>query len=150
MAKYIMKRETVADVGLRIKAVRQQLKLQQKEMAATMQIAPSYLSEIEGGKANPGPEFFLKLAYNYNISPNYLFLGTGEMLLGPERPIQSDDFDLERENIDSLEKLLWMIDNSSFFKNTILAQADRIYIENENIIKKNIQKNKPTKEKNSK
>lgn len=140
MTKYRMKRETVTDVGLRIKAVRQQLRLQQKEMAAVLQMAASYLSEIEGGKANPGPEFFLKLVYDYNVNPNYLFLGTGEMFLGSESTIKAEEFDLERGNIDSPEKLLWIMDHSSFFKNTILSQASRIYIENVNLIKRNMQK----------
>ncbi|HLP58624.1 MAG TPA: helix-turn-helix transcriptional regulator, partial [Candidatus Deferrimicrobium sp.] len=119
---------------------RQQLRLQQKEMAAALQMAASYLSEIEGGKANPGPEFFLKLVYDYNVNPNYLFLGTGEMFLGSESTIKAEEFDLERGNIDSPEKLLWIMDHSSFFRNTILSQASRIYIENENLIKRNMQK----------
>jgi transcriptional regulator with XRE-family HTH domain len=48
MGRYILKRETVADVGQRIKKARLQLRLQQKEMAEVLQMSPSYLSEIEG------------------------------------------------------------------------------------------------------
>lgn len=146
MEKYIIKRETVTNIGLRIKAVRQQLHLQQKEMAAALQIAPSYLSEIESGKANPGPDFFLKMVYEYNANPNYLFLGIGEMYLGPEHIMKAEEFQLDYENVDSIEKLLWLMDKSSIYKSYILAQAARIYIENEGIIKKEIQRIKPPKD----
>lgn len=143
--QYIIKQETVTDVGLRIRAVRLQLQLKQKEMAAALKIAPSYLSEIESGKANPGPEFFLNMVYEFNVNPNYLFLNTGEMFLGPERIMKAEEFTLDQGNVDSIEKLLWLMDKSSFYKNCILAQAARIYIENEEIIKKDMLRNKPPK-----
>ncbi len=147
MGNYIMKRETVTDVGQRIKDVRLNLRLQQKEMAAALQMAPSYLSEIEGGKANPGPEFFLKLVYEYKVNPNYLFLGVGGMFLDQDLKIQEEEFDLVGGDIDSLEKLLWVIHNSPYFRNALLSEASRIFLENEDIIIKSIQKNKPRKEK---
>ena len=146
MGSYIMKRETVTDVGQRIKDVRLNLRLQQKEMAASMQMAPSYLSEIEAGKANPGPEFFLKLAYEYNVNPNYLFLGVGRMFLDQDLKIHEEEFNLVGGDIDSLEKLFWVIHHSPYFRNALLSYASRMFLENEAIIIKSIQQNNPRKE----
>jgi len=143
MAKYILKRETVADVGQRIKNVRLQLRVQQKEMAEVLQMAPSYLSEIEGGKANPGPEFFLKMVYEYNVNPNYLFLGLGDMFFGPERILKTGDFDMENGHVDSVEKLFWMMESSPYFKNNILSFASRFFLENEEFLKMSIAKYRP-------
>ena len=70
------------EMGQRLKLVRKSLNLQQKEMAVELGIPASYLSEIESGKGNPGPEFFNKLACEYNISMDYLVLGP--FLLGKE------------------------------------------------------------------
>lgn len=140
MGKYILKRETVADVGQRIKEVRLQLRLQQKEMSATLQMAPSYLSEIEAGKANPGPEFFLKMVYEYNVNPNYLFLGLGDMFFGPERILKTEDFDMENGHVDSVEKLFWMMESSPYFKNNVLSFACRFFLENEEFLKMSIAK----------
>lgn len=147
MGKYILKRETVADVGQRIKEARLQLRLQQKEMSATLQMAPSYLSEIEAGKANPGPEFFLKMVYEYNVNPNYLFLGIGDMFFGPERILRTEDYDMEDGHVDSVEKLFWVMESSPYFKNNILSYASRFFIENEEFLKKSIEKYRPKKEK---
>jgi transcriptional regulator with XRE-family HTH domain len=147
MARYILKRETTADVGQRIKEVRLQLRIQQKEMAETLQMAPSYLSEIESGKANPGPEFFLKMVYEYNVNPNYLFLGLGDMFFGPERILRTEEFDMENGHVDSVEKLFWMMENSPYFKNNILSYASRFFLENEEFLKKSIEKYSSKKEK---
>jgi len=46
-------------------------------MAITLKIAPSYLCEIEKDNGNPGPELFVRLASEYNVNMNYLFIGKG-------------------------------------------------------------------------
>ncbi len=60
--KPMRKHASAAEIGERIKDIRKKLRLPQKEMAATLQIAPSYLCEIEKGNGNPGPELFVRLA----------------------------------------------------------------------------------------
>jgi len=46
-------------------------------MAITLQIASSYLCEIEKGNGNPDPELFVRLASEYTVNMNYLFNGKG-------------------------------------------------------------------------
>ena len=143
-----MKKDNFTAIGKRVREVRNYFRLSQVEMAENLDMAPSYLSEIECGKANPGPEFFLKLSNDYNVSMDYLFHGIGSMFIGSHLKIQEEEFDFN-EDIYSIEKLVWLMSHSQFYKNTILSFASKFLLDNERIIKKSIEKNKLKKEKNN-
>ena len=140
-----MKRESTKDIGQRVKAVRRALRYQQKDVAAALNMAAGYLSDIEAGKANPGPEFFVKFAREYNVNLNYIFLGIGDMLLDADREMIVREFNFDEE-VDSVEKLNWLMEHSSFFKNTMLSLATKTILENEPLVRKSLQKNLPAKE----
>jgi transcriptional regulator with XRE-family HTH domain len=141
-----MKRDNVTAIGKRVREVRKYFRLSQKEMADNLEMSSSYLSEIECGKANPGPEFFLKFSNDYNISIDYLFHGIGSMFLGSYQKIKEEEFNFD-EDIYSIEKLVWLMEHSQFYKNTILSFASKFLFDNESIIKKSIERNKMKKEK---
>jgi transcriptional regulator with XRE-family HTH domain len=126
-------------LGERIKSVRVALRLSQREMAASLNTSASYLSEIESGKANPGPIFFLDLSDVYNVSIEYIFHGEGEMFYDPRTRLPRNEFK-DVTDIDSPEKLFWLMNHSSMFKNTILGYSARFYLENEALIKKSLRK----------
>ena len=135
-----MSREDLEAIGRRIKAARKSLKKQQKEVAAFLQMAPSYLSEIENGNAKPGPDFFLKLSRKLKIRMEYIFHGTGEIFYQNDELIdtmESEPFNFSEE-LDSPKKLLWLMDQSIFFKNTILSLAGKFILEDEKAIKKSM------------
>ncbi|MDQ1351685.1 MAG: hypothetical protein QG657_1990 [Acidobacteriota bacterium] len=131
------KHDSAADIGERIKDIRKKLRLSQKEMSASLNTSASYLSEIETGKANPGPGFFLDISDVYNVSIEYVFHGNGEMFYDPRtRPPRAEFKDVN--DIDSPEKLFWLMNRSAMFRNTILGYAAMFYIEHEAIIKKSL------------
>jgi transcriptional regulator with XRE-family HTH domain len=134
------KQKNAFSIGHRLKEIRSQMRIQQKEMAATLKIAPSYLCEIENGNSKPGPDFFEKVASEYNVNLNYLFLGNGDMF-GAGNRIKVKGFEIEN-GIESVEELLWLMENSKYFKSTILALANKTVLENEEIIKKGFQMKK--------
>lgn len=140
------KRDSVIDVGQRIKDVRIALRMQQKDMAAKLGTVQSYLSEIESGKANPGPDFFLKLSHEFNVNLNYVFLGIGDMFFSTKKEISGGAFDFDEE-VDSIEKVVWLMENCPFFKSTIFSFSYKTLLENEAIIKKSIKKYKSQKSK---
>lgn len=140
--------EDIVEIGQRIKKVRKTLRRSQKEMADQMHMSPSYLSEIESGKANPGPEFFLKFINLYNASLEYLYHGKGEMFYSSKRKVAPDEYSFDDE-IDTIEKLVWLMENSSLVKNTILAYASKFVLGNEQVVKKSINKVKKKKSKKS-
>lgn len=126
------------DIGLRLKSFRQKLQIQQKDMAAAMKVASSYLSEIENGKGNPGPEFFVRLASLYNINMNYLFLGKGDMLIDNQtkekKTVDLDGF------VETVEDVTWLLDKSVYLRNMILSSINKILYDERNLIKDNIKK----------
>jgi len=52
----------------RIKPIRNKLGITQKELADKVQIAQSYLSEIETGKANPSFQIIQRIALKLGVS----------------------------------------------------------------------------------
>lgn len=140
------KQETNSGVGQRLKEIRRQGRIQQKEMAAALDIAASYLCEIENGNAKPGQDFFIKVAMAYNVNLNYLLLGTGEMF-GAVNNIKTKEFEIDN-GIETVEELNWLIEKSNFFKNSIMSLANKLLIEEDRIIKKSLRMKQPKTEKN--
>ncbi len=79
--KSASRQHIIEEFGDRLKRLRVELKINQKEMADTLEVSPSYISEIESGKTGPGFEFMYKLGHAYNISPLYLLHGREPKLL---------------------------------------------------------------------
>lgn len=138
MAKQI----NYSDIGSRLKEIRKHLKIQQKEMAKTLEIQASYLCDIEAGKGNPGPDFFIKLSTQYNINLHYLLMGSGEMFVrtGPQK-VKTEEFDIS-DGIDTIEKVAWLFEKSLFFKSMALGACNKILFNDEEIIKNDIKKSK--------
>ena len=59
-------------LGKRIRDARKQRKLTQGELAAIIQISPSYMSEIEMGKTNFSVEIFARISEALQISADWL------------------------------------------------------------------------------
>lgn len=62
----------VKGLGKRIRDARKQRKLTQGELAAIIQISPSYMSEIEMGKTNFSVEIFARISEALQISADWL------------------------------------------------------------------------------
>jgi transcriptional regulator with XRE-family HTH domain len=132
-------RESLITLGSRVKKTRKTLGISQKNLAASLEMSGSYLSEIEHGNATPGYEFFYKFSLNYNISLDYLFHGTGSMIV--EGPVKPENKEKEYvDNLQTVNDLVRLMERSTMFKNTIMGFAQKFHYENEEIIKKNIKR----------
>jgi transcriptional regulator with XRE-family HTH domain len=140
-----MKKDDLKAIGERVTQVRKALRIAQKEIAAAIEMAPSYLSEIESGKANPGPGFFLRLSRQYNVSIEYLFHGRGEMFYDSKQNIIEKEFSLDEE-VDSIDHLLWLMKQSPLIKNSIFCYASKFVAENEDFIRRSLAKAKKRRE----
>ncbi|MCU0286026.1 MAG: helix-turn-helix domain-containing protein [Acidobacteria bacterium] len=141
------------EIGKRLKAVRLKLKLKQKDMAQKIQIEPSYFSQIENGNANPGPEFFVRLASIYKIDLNYLFLGGQEMFIansGKEEVKEKEEKEVDLDDdIDTSEKLIWLIKNSFHARLVLQTHINQVlYTTDKEIIKKDIERKKSLEKRN--
>jgi len=130
-------RDNLKDIGARIKDIRKRLRISQIQMAETIKITNSYLSDIETGKGNPGHAFFFKLAKLYNVNLNYLFLGKGDMFLNNTTPNDTDAqyFPI----ITSLEDLSWYMERSPLFRYQIIGYATKFRYESEKIIEQDME-----------
>ena len=143
------KHKSAIEIGERIKKIRINLNLQQKEMAKTLQIAASYLCGIENGSGNPGPELFARLATEYHVNMNYLFTGKGEMFGDAPIKIKKETLNINGE-IDCIEKLNWMLDKSLYLRNAVLNYSNKVLFLEKDVIKYGMQvkESKSKKKKN--
>ena len=136
-----MKRDALIEVGKRIKLARKELRVQQKDVAEALGVSPSHLSEIEAGKSNPSTDFHLKLSELYNISVEYIFHGRGKMFYDDDLKLTEEEFDF-KSDVDTLDKLIWLLRNSAYFKVAMLTHASKFAHLEEDVIKSSIKKNK--------
>ncbi len=135
-----MKKNLGIGIGKRIQEIRTFLGIQQNDMADAVGMNPTYLSELENGlKENPTIGTLYKITSHYNISLDYLLHGTGDMFLPSEgsKPKEEQFLTPDFTNIDFVT---WLMRKSNFAKNNILGFIERFYFENEDFIKKNMQR----------
>lgn len=124
-------------IGLRLKEIRNTLRIKQKDLAAALDIAGCYLSELEHGKGNPCHAFFYKLSTRFGVSLDYLFLGEGDMFL-KSKTLKDKEKELENEKTMTIESLIRLIDISPLFQYQVLGFAAKFKYDNEHIIKEDI------------
>ncbi len=140
-----MKSMELIAVGERFRTARKSKRIRQKEMAKALGVSSNFISDIENGKANPGVEFFLKLNSVYKISIEYLFHGKGSVDGGEEDKAADGAAVIDGE-IDTVEKLVSLMEKSNFIKNTMLNFATQFVLENEKLVKKILSKSKKNEE----
>jgi transcriptional regulator with XRE-family HTH domain len=138
------KKDNSVLIGNRLKALRRDLELSQREFAAIMDISASFLSEVESGKTKPGFNFILLLYEKFNISPSWFLVEEGEKFVGEDSRNAVKDLDFGGQTDDVLEMLRYM-SQSPFVQSTVLSSFMKFLYENEDIIKKDIAKNKKQK-----
>lgn len=62
-------------LGLRIKYMRQQVGITQKQLAQSISVAPSTVGQYEQGSREPSIDILIRIAKTLNISLDYLLTG---------------------------------------------------------------------------
>lgn len=144
-----MKQDETIDVGKRLKDLRRQLDISQKDFAAQLDISSSYLSEIESGKTKPGYNFLRLIAKTFRINPSWILLEEGDIFLdnedGPN--ISEKDFG---DATDRVKELLYYMKKSPLVQSTVLGFFIKFLYDNEDIINKDIEKRKARDDANKK
>lgn len=136
--------DNLVEYGDRLKDLRRSLEISQKDFAAKLNLAPSFVSEIESGKTKPGYNFLVKLADVFDINPTWVLLGMGSKFINDESGISEDDFG---DDADKIKNLLWHFKRSPLVKLSVMAFASKFLLTNEEIVKKDIEQNTPKEEK---
>ncbi len=132
-------RDNLKEIGERIKAIRRELRVNQKEMAEALEIPNTYLSEIESGKRSPGHSFFYNFSGKYNVSLDYLFHGKGEMFWDTRTERDRKNHE-DVEDIKSIDDVVWYMENSDMFYHQIMGFAFKLKYDYHEAIKKEIEK----------
>ncbi len=136
-----MSTESLVLLGKRIRAIRKELRLTQEDLAAVLGISSRYLSEIERGNANPTAEMFFNLIEKYNVNISFLFHGNGEKKFVGGPVIDPPEFDLD-SIVDTKGNLIWLLENSTFIRNTFMGYASKLVFENKGLINSEIERAK--------
>jgi transcriptional regulator with XRE-family HTH domain len=134
-----MKQEHLKELGKRIKTIREELRMRQKEFAAELGISGSLISQIESGQKNPVYELLYKLMSKYRVSLDWLFSGKGEMFLKRKPEVEAVE-DKYIDEIVSIDDLVWYLENSNLFNLNVMGYAARFFFENEEHIKKELER----------
>ena len=142
-----MNNNLLIDVGKRIRQVREALGLTQVDFVKPLGRKSAFLSQIENGtKKNPGVMIFFKISLVYQVSMDYLFHGIGDMFLKSKKNLEEKPR-VYIEDIESIEDMIWLFERSKFFRDSIMGYAGKFKYENEEIIKKSIERyNKKAKQ----
>ncbi|HLP45265.1 MAG TPA: helix-turn-helix transcriptional regulator [Candidatus Deferrimicrobium sp.] len=137
----------VSDIALdfanRLKIARGKLHLSQKEFAARLEVAGSYLSEIESGKTRPGFDFFYKTSKIFKINPVYLLHGEGVIFLEAEKSwYEGIDFGSLNSEV---KELVWHMEKSPTVAHAILEFFSRYLYSNQDLIETEIKRNQDKK-----
>lgn len=131
------KNSYLPEIGERLQKKRKELNVRQRAMAKALGIAPTYLSELENGKGNPGPDIFVNLSLIYGINLQYLLVGDEDTPEdSPEKKARRPNvssIDLSKE-LDSIDDLIFLMENSPFIRNSVMAWAAKYIMENKEFL----------------
>ena len=135
-----MEERDLTHVGQRIKEIRRELRISQKEFAEKIEISGSFLSEVEANKSKPGYEFLNNVILKFDVNPLYLMTGKGNMFL------RRDDGGLTAPDDDYgefghiVKEMLLYFKMSPQVKMAVLEFFQRYVHENKDLIETEIKK----------
>ena len=90
------------EIALRIKKVRQVMKLSQEALAQKLGVTKQAISNIENSKSAPSIQLLYKLAVDHNVNCNYIIAGIGSVFLNNEKSYET----IRNSIIEEVEKML--------------------------------------------
>jgi transcriptional regulator with XRE-family HTH domain len=134
------------DLADRLKKIRLELNLKQKEIAAELKISKATYSEVEGGNYNPNFNLIENIVLKYNVNLYYLLFGEGEMFLdaGQSFRARKPKYAVSKEEID---KLMWYLERSPVVQYLIMGHFRTILTREKDTIQKDIEDYNESQEK---
>ncbi len=139
------------EVGRRLKDIRRVLGISQKDFAARIDVTGSLLSEIEAGKVKAGHNFLIAIAQEFRVNPTWVLLEEGEMFLSKDdlsaTVVNEKEFGDQTVRV---KEMLWYLKHSPLVQSTVLGFVGKFLLENEQSIRKDIEKSETRKVENNK
>ncbi len=131
--------EKLIELGKRVKMIRREMHISQKDFAAKINISGSFLSEIEAGKSKPGYDFLYNVSRVCNVSLPYVLHGVGGMFTDIDYKPDMISKEPEDERITSMDEILWYAERSTLFRHTVLSHAAKFVYDNQETMKKEME-----------
>jgi len=144
-----MEKKVRKAIAERLKTIREELRMSQKEFGARMGTSNTYISTLESALTGPGYYILYKLSKYYNISPLYLLHGKGPVFIdleekqeeGPKPETVSTPGPLPPvHNEPQIREMLAYFERSPMVKYNILGYFTRFVIENKTLIEEDTRK----------
>ena len=132
------KLNSVHKSGERIRQIRKNLNLKQKEFAEKLKVSGPSLSEIESGKFKPGYDLLVNLAKEFNVNLYYVLFGEGDMFIDPV----VSSYNRARKyavNVDDIRDFLYHFERSPLLQYFIMSQYQSKMMAEKDIIVKQIE-----------
>jgi transcriptional regulator with XRE-family HTH domain len=149
-----MKKKIRKDMGNRLRTLREQLGLNQREFAAKMGMVNTYISALETAYTGPGYYSFYQLAKYHKISPLYLLHGIEPAFIDQEKK-QEEPKIQEKEpepgkkakpgpptfgnDNPQIKEMLSYFERSPMVKHSVLGFFAKFVIEYKDLIEKDIE-----------
>ncbi len=127
-----MNRKTRAEIGARLRAIREKLGLVQVDFAFKIGIARSTCCRCEKGECFLPTEAMQELAKSFNVSLNWLVLGQGEMFLS--KATASDEVLMFVKESSEVEELLLLMKKLPLFRYSVLQHFLRFKTDNPKLV----------------
>lgn len=105
------------DIGIRIKLLRKELELTQKDFANRILVTPSYLSRVENGTEILSDKVIKLIAYEFGVNEEWILSGIGEMLT---ETYENDRETSSKDATKMMLKIMQLLDTDS---NTTYASS---------------------------
>ncbi|MGE5340648.1 MAG: helix-turn-helix domain-containing protein [Candidatus Omnitrophota bacterium] len=135
------KNKYLEEFGKRLKEIRQQLKLLQKDFAASLDVSGSFLSEIEKGKANPGFDVLRKIYLLYHVNLHFLLNGQGDPFIQQAEPA-SPDLPLTGQEKEKFEELMYYVKNAPVVRYAVYEFFSHYLYKNKGMIEEDMGKHR--------
>lgn len=116
----------------RIKELRKALNISQEELAHAMGLSPSGVSNIECGNRKVNDKHIRMLNMTYNVNPDWLRTGEGEMFL----PVDNSPLSSIQKQYNLSDKAITIVQNflklSKTEQDSFIALAEKIFQSNNN------------------
>lgn len=89
------------DISLRIKEIRKDLKMTQREFGETADVDRRYIAKIESSTQNPSFKVIRSISLKHKISPDWLCYGIGDRFLQIEHESFGDEIVIFKKLLDS-------------------------------------------------
>jgi len=122
-------------IASRIRAIREALKLTQKQLAERLTISGATLSEFENGKYPPNFDCIFNIYKEFHVNLYYLLYGEGEMFEERGGPLSLRLDRLCKENKD-VTRLLEYFEKSSVIRYYLMSQFKSKMVLDKDIIEK--------------